>query len=140
MPGVLTPEVLAVTAAAMMSLGLCLGVTPASPEPLDPAELVRGVLCLAAASLDSRSGGRLLRGPEIIGSSRRGGEGPGDKVLISITLFIINLAGYLFNIIVNVKSNIFALGIFPCIFEYFFINCHEHLMLSSKFNKGLLSK
>ena len=71
-PGVLAPFVLAVTAAAMMSLGLCLGVAPAS--------LVTAGLCLAAASLDSRSGGRLLRGPEIIGSSRLGGEGPEDKI------------------------------------------------------------
>ena len=74
-PGVLAPLVLAVTAAAMMSLGLCLGLAPAS--------VVRGGLCLAAASLDSRSGGREESGPEIIGSSRRGGEGPGEQIYFS---------------------------------------------------------
>jgi len=73
--GVLAPLVLAVTAATMMSLGLGLGLWPLSP--LLVLVLDTGVFCLAALRRDSRSGGRLLRGPEIIGSSRRGGDGPG---------------------------------------------------------------
>lgn len=80
--GVLAPLVLAVTAATMMSLGLCLGLSPAEPWPL----LTRDDDSL---SLDSRSGGRLLSGPLIIGSSRRGGDGPDVIVKLHKTCFSI---------------------------------------------------
>ena len=83
-PGVLAPLVLAVTAATMISLGRGLGLwfvlwplTPASTllSP-GPELLTRDDLLRTALRRDSRSGGRLLRGPDIMGSSRRGGDGP----------------------------------------------------------------